>query len=118
MGNSAFEPGLNHRRQQDQQDARSNKGLNGYKLPMPAVSSTNCRGSRYWRTNACQHDSAPPSAPAVGGLPDPGVSVTPEAMPGYRGIVTAGPAAPENGEDLQLPDSRKRRPASRRQRIN
>src|SRR6516165_684078 len=40
--------------------------LSGYKLPMPAASSTSCIGSRYWRANACQRGSALPSASLLG----------------------------------------------------
>ena len=40
--------------------------LSGYRLPMPAASSTICIGSRYWRRNACQRGSALAAASLFG----------------------------------------------------
>ena len=40
--------------------------LSGYRLPMPAASSTICIGSRYWRKNARQRGSASPAASLFG----------------------------------------------------
>jgi len=40
--------------------------LSGYRLPIPAASSTSCIGSAYWRPNARQRDSARPAANSFG----------------------------------------------------
>ena len=60
--------------------------LSGYRLQMPAASSTICIGSRYWRRNVCQRGSALPAASLFGPNRRARAAVSAELRPRSRSV--------------------------------